>query len=109
MTILDDTITERAERFGARIIIPQETQQLGIELGTPSTIIITISDDDGRLFNVISYFLIFALLYFLEDDLEITCYTVYFSNNRSVQLFFEGNQEANFSCAINNNPLQTCE
>jgi len=62
VTILDDTITERAERFGARIIIPEKTQQLGIELGTPSTIIITISDDDGRLFNAIFCFLIFTLL-----------------------------------------------
>jgi len=49
VTILDDTITERVESFGARIIIPEETRLLGIELGTPSTIIFTIEDDDGTL------------------------------------------------------------
>ena len=48
MTIIDDTIIERAESFGARIIIPEETRRLGIELGTPSTVIVTISDNDGR-------------------------------------------------------------
>ena len=47
--ILQDKITERIESFGARIVIPSETQQLGVQLGSPSSLIIKILDDDRKL------------------------------------------------------------
>jgi len=46
--ILEDVITERTESFGARIIIPQDTQRLGVRLGDQSTMIINILDDDRK-------------------------------------------------------------
>ena len=49
VTILQDKITERTETFGARIIIPVETQQLGVQLGPLSSLIIKILDDDRKL------------------------------------------------------------
>ena len=107
VNILNDEITEQTESFGARIIIPEETRRLGIDLGTPSTIIVTITDDDGKIIYANFKFSLFTNC--VEGDLEIICYTVYFSSNTSVQLFFEGNQEAEFSCAINNDTLQNCK
>ena len=49
VSILQDNITERSESFGARIIIPLETQQLGVQLGSPSILIIKILDDDRKV------------------------------------------------------------
>ena len=46
--ILQDSVTERTEAFGVRIIIPEETQQLGVTLGSPSVIPIRIADDDRK-------------------------------------------------------------
>ena len=46
--ILQDSITERTEAFGVRIIIPEEAQQLGVTLGSPSVIPIRIADDDCK-------------------------------------------------------------
>ena len=47
--IIQDNIVEQIEEFGVRIIIPVETQQLGVLLGTPSEITIRIVDDDCKL------------------------------------------------------------
>ena len=47
--IIQDQITERTESFGARIIIPPETQRLGVQLGSPSTLNVRILDDDCKL------------------------------------------------------------
>ena len=46
--ILQDRLTERTERFGVRIIIPESTRQLGVELGSPSELIVSILDDDRK-------------------------------------------------------------
>ena len=46
--ILQDSVTERTEVFGVRIIIPEETQQRGVILGSPSVIPIRITDDDCK-------------------------------------------------------------
>ena len=46
--ILQDSVTERTEVFGVRIIIPEEAQQLGVTLGSPSVISIRIADDDCK-------------------------------------------------------------
>ena len=46
--IVQDNIAERTEAFGVRIIIPAETQQLGVLLGTPSEMTIRIIDDDRK-------------------------------------------------------------
>ena len=48
VNILDDNITERTEGFEVRIIIPEETQQLGVSLGTPSVLSVRIFDDDRK-------------------------------------------------------------
>ena len=48
VTIFDDSITERTETFEARIVIPEETQRLGVSLGSPSMLTIRILDDDGK-------------------------------------------------------------
>ena len=47
--IIQDNITERTKAFGVRIVIPAETQQLGVSLGTQSELIIRIIDDDRKL------------------------------------------------------------
>ena len=47
--IIPDNITERTEDFDVRIIIPPETQQLGVSLGTPSVLRVRIIDDDRKL------------------------------------------------------------
>ena len=49
VTIIQDQITERTESFRARIIIPPETQQLGVQLGSPSELTVNIRDDDCKL------------------------------------------------------------
>ena len=49
MKIIENNITDGNRRFGLRIVIPEESQQLGIELGTPSELNITIIDDDGNV------------------------------------------------------------
>ena len=49
VNIINDNITERTEEFEVRIIIPEETQQLGVCLCTPSVLRVTISDDDRKL------------------------------------------------------------
>ena len=51
--IIQDNIVEQIEEFGIRIIIPIETQQLGVLLGTPSEITIRIVDDDCKLLYLI--------------------------------------------------------
>ena len=48
VNIIQDNITERTEAFEVRIIIPEETQQLGVSLGTPSVLRVTIGDDDCK-------------------------------------------------------------
>lgn len=48
VNFIDDQITERTERFGARIIIPPETQRLGVQLGPQSTLEVGILDDDCK-------------------------------------------------------------
>ena len=47
--IIQDSITERTESFGVRIIIPEEAQQLGVTLGNLSEITVMIQDDDRKL------------------------------------------------------------
>ena len=47
--IIQDVIIERNESFGVRIIIPEETQELGVSLGSPSLLYITIIDDNRKL------------------------------------------------------------
>ena len=47
--IIQDSISEGIEEFGVRIIVPEETQQLGVTAGNPSVITITITDDDCKL------------------------------------------------------------
>lgn len=46
---IENNVTDGNRKFGLRIIIPEETQRLGIELGTPSELNITIIDDDGNI------------------------------------------------------------
>ena len=46
ISILQDQMTERTKQFGARIIIPPGTQQLGVQLGSPSSLNVQIQDDD---------------------------------------------------------------
>ena len=46
--IIQDSVAERSETFGVRIIIPQKAQQLGVTLGSPSVMHITIADDDSK-------------------------------------------------------------
>ena len=48
VTIIEDEITERTESFGARIIIPQDAQRLGVRLGDQSNMTINILDDDRK-------------------------------------------------------------
>ena len=47
--IIQDQITERTESFRARIIVPEETQQLGVQLGSLSELTVHIQDDDCKL------------------------------------------------------------
>ena len=42
--IIQDQLTERTESFQARIIIPPEAQRLGVELGSPSVLTVSIQD-----------------------------------------------------------------
>lgn len=46
--IVQDQLTERTESFQARIIVPPETQRLGVELGSPSVLTVNIRDDDCK-------------------------------------------------------------
>ena len=46
--IIQDQLTERTESFQARIIVPPETQRLGVELGSPSVLTVNIRDDDCK-------------------------------------------------------------
>ena len=46
--IVQDQLTERTESFQARIIVPPETQWLGVELGSPSVLTVNIRDDDCK-------------------------------------------------------------
>ena len=108
VNIENDDITERTESFGIRLILPEATQQLGVTLGDDSEVIIGIRDDDGNSFTLMQMSL-FNTVTFIEGDLEITCFTVYSSENRTVTLFFEGNQEADFSCALNDGDLEICK
>ena len=48
VNFIQDEIIERTERFGARIIIPPEAQRLGVQLGSSSTLIVGILDDDRK-------------------------------------------------------------
>ena len=50
--IIQDSVVERTELFGVRIIIPEETQQLGVMLGSPSELTVSIQDDDSKLLFV---------------------------------------------------------
>ena len=50
--IIQDPVAERTELFGVRIIIPEETQQLGVMLGSPSDLTVSIRDDDSKLLFV---------------------------------------------------------
>ena len=50
--ILQDSVAERTELFGVRIIIPEEAQQLGVMLGSPSNLTVSIRDDDSKLLFV---------------------------------------------------------
>ena len=45
--------------FGLRIVIPDESRRLGIELGTPSELNITIIDDDGNVIHITDFLCIF--------------------------------------------------
>ena len=47
--IIQDQMTERTESFRVRIIIPPETQRLGVQLGSPSELTVNIRDDDCKL------------------------------------------------------------
>ena len=47
--IIDDSVTERTKAFGVRIIIPEETQRLGVTLGSPSELTVMLRDDDRKL------------------------------------------------------------
>ena len=57
--ILDDSITERTEEFEVRIIIPEETQQLGVSLGAPSVLSVRIFDDDRKLLCLCSQVILY--------------------------------------------------
>ena len=46
--IIQDSITERTESFKVTMIIPEEAQQLGVTLGSPSVMPIRITDDDRK-------------------------------------------------------------
>ena len=64
--ILQDSITERTEVFGVRIIIPEEAQQLSVMLGSPSEILIRIADDDRKPLFMWSEISIFNCLQILQ-------------------------------------------
>ena len=49
--IIENNITDGNRIFGLRLVIPEESKQLGIQLGTPSESKITIVDDDGNIFQ----------------------------------------------------------
>ena len=51
INIIENNITDGNRIFGLRLVIPEESKQLGIELGTPSESTITIIDDDGNIFQ----------------------------------------------------------
>ena len=56
--LIENNITDGNRRFGLRIVIPEEFQRLGIELGTPSELNITIIDDDGNVkLSIVTAFL----------------------------------------------------
>lgn len=56
VAIFNDSILERTETFEARIIIPEETERLGVTLGSPSVLSIRIlDDDDGKSLYLCSY------------------------------------------------------
>ena len=55
VNIFNDSITERTETFEARIVIPEETEQLGVSLGSPSVLSIRILDDDCKPLCLCNY------------------------------------------------------
>ena len=46
---IENNVTDGNRQFGLRLVIPEEAQQLGIELGVPNELNITIIDDDGNI------------------------------------------------------------
>ena len=56
------------------------------------------------------HYSLYAIL--VAGDLEITCFTNVTGDNvngRTVQLFFEANQDATFRCRINNQAFTSCK
>ena len=53
--VIENNITDGNRQFGLRLIIPEEAQQLGIELGAPSELNVTILDDDGNVTRLHSF------------------------------------------------------
>lgn len=47
--VIENNITDGNRLFGLRLVVPEEAQKLGIELGAPSELNITIIDDDGNV------------------------------------------------------------
>ena len=110
--IIQDQITERTESFRARIIVPEETQRLGVQLGSPSELTVNIQDDDCKLTWQMRTKHYYFHVFLVAGNLEIICSTNVTGDNvngRMIQLFFEANQDATFRCRINNGAYTTCK
>ena len=109
--IIQDSITERTESFGVRIIIPEEAQQLGVTLGSPSELTVRIQDDDSKFVCAIKQ--CHSELYnFVVGNLEITCFTNVTGDERTgrtVTVFFDTNQDATFRCRITGRSFEPCK
>ena len=49
INITQDDIDEKRERFGVRLVIPEELQQPGVVLGNPAEATVTILDDESKV------------------------------------------------------------
>lgn len=111
VNVIEDDITERTRIFGVRIIVPADAQQLGVLLGAPSELFVTIIDDDRKLlFLCIPNWL---LQKFVAGELEITVFTNTTGdelNGYIIQLYFDANQdEVTYRCRINDLPFIPCK
>lgn len=109
MKIIENNITDGNRRFGLRIVIPEESQRLGIELGTLSELNITIIDDDG---NVTAFLYVLMIPLYVVGDLEIACFTNSTGDiitGYNIILNCVANQIVAYSCSINNQSFRPCE
>ena len=62
--IIQDAIIEGNKLFAVQIIVPEETQQLGVSHGSPYVSAITIIDDDRKLLLIESILKLNVFIYF---------------------------------------------